>query len=94
MSNFAPKHILCPVLILKALGWLLTACFTPYSRAVVAQMWPNSLPIHESSQGPPGRQRIAGFRLVVMIASVGGINYNLFKRKVTNVPGAHAIDSR
>ena len=83
---------LYPVLILKALGWLLTACFTPYSRAVVAQMWPNSLPIHESSQGPPAGQRIARFRLL-MIASVGGIK-NSFKPKVTNVPGAHAIDSR
>ena len=81
-----------PVLTLKALGWLLTACFTPYSRAVVAQMWPNSSPIHESSQGPPAGQRIAGFRLL-MIASVGGIT-NSLKAKVTNVPGAHAIDSR
>ena len=82
---------LYPVLILKALGWLLTACFTPYSRAVVAQMWPNSLPIHESSQGPPAGQSIAGFRLL-MIASVGGIR-NSLKAKVMNVPGAHAIDS-
>lgn len=29
-----------PVLILKALSWLLMARFTPYSGAVVAQMWP------------------------------------------------------
>ena len=29
-----------PVLILKGLSWLLMARFTPYSRAVVAQMWP------------------------------------------------------
>ena len=79
---------LYPVLILKALGWLLTACFTPYSRAVVAQMWPNALPIHESCQGPPGRQRMAGFRLRTS-ASVGGIK-NSFKAKVSNVPEAHA----
>src|SRR6266849_2109211 len=31
---------LYPVLILKGLSWLLMARFTPYSRAVVAQMWP------------------------------------------------------
>src|SRR5713226_9971229 len=29
-----------PVLILKGLSWLLMPRFTPYSRAVVAQMWP------------------------------------------------------
>ena len=72
---------LYPVLILKALGWLLKACFTPYSRAVVAQMWPNALLIHESRQGPPGRQRMAGFR-PRMSASVGGIK-NSFKAAVT-----------
>src|SRR5208337_1080349 len=71
-----------PVLILKALGWLLTACFTPYSRAVVAQMWPNALPIHESRQGPPGRQRMAGFRPRTS-ARVGGIK-NSFKATVTS----------
>jgi hypothetical protein len=32
-----------PVLILRALGWLLMACFTPYCRADVAQMWPTNL---------------------------------------------------
>jgi hypothetical protein len=31
---------LYPVLIPKALGWLLMAGIIPYSRAVVAQMWP------------------------------------------------------
>ena len=31
---------LYPVLILKGLGWLLMARFTPHSRADVAQMWP------------------------------------------------------
>ena len=31
---------LYPVLIPKALGWLLMAGITPYSRTVVAQMWP------------------------------------------------------
>ncbi len=30
------------MLILKALSWLLMAGFIPYSRAVVAQMWPRS----------------------------------------------------
>ena len=59
-----------PALVLKALGWLLTACSTPETRNALAQMWPNSLPIHESSQGPPAGQRIARFRLL-MIASVG-----------------------
>jgi hypothetical protein len=30
------------MLILKGLSWLLMARFTPYSRAVVAQMWPRA----------------------------------------------------
>jgi len=33
---------LYPVLILKGLGWLLMARFTPHSRADVAQMWPRT----------------------------------------------------
>ena len=73
---------LYPVLILKALGWLLTVCFTPYSRAVVAQMWPNALLIYEPRQGPPGGQRIAGFR-PRMSAGVRGIR-NSFKATVTS----------
>jgi hypothetical protein len=48
------------------------ACFTPHSRAVVVQMWPNALFIHKSRQGPLGRQRMAGFR-PYMSAGVGGI---------------------
>ena len=34
---------LYPVLILKGLGWLLMARFTPHSRADVAQLWPKEL---------------------------------------------------
>jgi len=37
---------LYPVLISKGLVWLLMARFIRYSRAVVAQMWPITVPVY------------------------------------------------
>lgn len=39
------------MLILKALGWLLMAHFTRYSRYFVAQMWPSGMEVEASSSG-------------------------------------------
>ncbi len=43
---------LYPVLILKGLGWLLMARFTPHSRADVAQMWPKNMEAISEEPGP------------------------------------------
>ncbi len=57
------------MLILKGLSWLLMARFTPYSRAVMAQMWPRGRERKAAIQCLcRGRGRVSCYASVVLLS--------------------------
>jgi hypothetical protein len=69
---------LYPVLILKGLGWLLMARFSPYSRAVVAQMWPRGREGKSAIRWlGRGRGRVSYYAAVLLLS----IAFTKFKLK-------------